>query len=466
MMISKWCILFFLLLAARGASAWTTGVGRGASSAFPPSSSSSIRAPPPGAARLGPPLAFAEDARHHPLFSSSTTTRLHGSKQVAAQAVVETARRGAPSWPPSKTTVIAWVLATLLMREWWIKTPVWLQKLLLRPLKRLIVSPLRKLTRRIVTTTRGNSDPATTTSESAERREQAQKKVQFFSDSSDEDDSDTVVGKLSAIMALAQSTTDSVAKFEGFRMQGALLASLKMVQDSKKTTAELWDKFYESSGKPLFVSDATTEIDADLEVVVPEGEDVAASPPSTSNTIKVDDSPEARKELLEKWIDLLHLADWAYLEETNEIRSKLTELAANNTEYKWSLVRHVKTDEPGRVGHYLALDTESKTALISVKGTSALSDMITDACGVPVRFNVTTENGDGLFTNTTSTVSCHEGILDASLALAEDVQPLVENLFLPAGYRVLLIGHSLGMSLVYSSRFFYVPSILSVVLTL
>jgi len=385
--------------------------------------------------------------------------------------VVETARRRVPppSWPPSKTTVIAWVLAALLCREWWSKTPVWLQKLLLRPLKRLIVSPLRKFTRRIVTTTRGNSDPATTTSESAERREQAQQKVQFFSDSSDDEDedvADTVVGKLSAIMALAQSTTDSVVKFEGFQMQGALLASLKMVQDSKKTTAELWDKFYESSGKPLFVSDATTEIDADLEVVVPEGEDVAAPPP-TSNTIEVDDSPEARKELLEKWIDLLHLADWAYLEETNEIRSKLKELAANNTDYKWSLVRHVKTDEPGRVGHYLALDTESKTALISVKGTSALSDMITDACGVPVRFNVTTENiGDGLSTSTTSTVSCHEGILDASLALAEDVQPLVENLFLPAGYRVLLIGHSLGMSLVYSSRFFYVPSILSVVLTL
>lgn len=290
-----------------------------------------------------------------------------------------------------------------------------------------------------------------TGTDSEERIEQAKGKVQFFTDSSNDDDvddddtdeADTVVGKLSAIMALAQSTTDTV-QFEGFQLQGALLASLQMVQDSKRTTAELWDQFYESSGQPLFVSrssSSSSSLDAVADFLPGENTETAAAAPPIAT--QVENSPEARTKLIEKVIDLLHLADWAYLEETNEIRTKLKEQAANNTDYHWSLVRHVKTDEPGRVGHYLALDSQSKTALISVKGTSALSDMITDACGVPVRFNVTEHNEDGE-AYTYSTVSCHEGILDASLALAEDVQPLVEHLFLPAGYRVLLIGHSLG----------------------
>jgi len=473
---SSWCVILLLLLASWSVTAWSAA-GRSSlrahhddlrRSARSSSSSVSFSSPSSLAARVGKPRGWSPcggdggslqpppSIHPHQFFelnptSRRSTTRLYQSvggaspKQVATRAAVETARSG--GWPPSKATVIAWVLAALLLRERWSKTPVWLQKLLLWPFKKLVATPLRKLRRRFwksqsVMVAGNESNRAVTDSE--DRIEQAKGKVQFFTDSSDgdvddDDEADTVVGKLSAVMALAQSTTDTV-QFEGFQLQGALLASLQMVQDSKRTTAELWDQFYESSGRPLFVNRSITGIEAAADILPGENTETAAAP---SIAMEVEDSPDARAKIIEKWIDLLHLADWAYLKETNDIRTRLKELAANNTDNDWSLIRHVKTDEPGRVGHYLALDSQSKTALISVKGTSALSDMITDACGLPVRFNVTelNENGEA---DTYSTVSCHEGILDASLALVDDVQPLVEHLFLPAGYRVLLIGHSLG----------------------
>lgn len=127
-------------------------------------------------------------------------------------------------------------------------------------------------------------------------------------------------------------------------------------------------------------------------------------------------------------------------------------LTTTNAADGWHLVRHMKTDEPGRVGHYIALNRQQNVAVIAVKGTSALSDMVTDACGVAVRYtlNSTAEevqsSDERIDTASTSTtlLSCHQGILDASVNLVEDVQPLIEHLFLPAGYRILLVGHSLG----------------------
>ena len=338
---------------------------------------------------------------------------------------------------------------------------MWIKKLVMWPFKELTRRPLRKLLQMVPArfTSNVNSTNALTgldaevQTNAIDNNEQQGGKsslenVPFINDTPADDNNDiadTVVGKLSAIMALAQSTTDAVP-FEGWQLQGALLASLQMVQDSRRTTAALWDQFYESSGQPLFTSSAKDSDDA------PESEAGASS--LYSSTLKVnlelENTTEARNELIQRWIDLLHLADWAYLEETSAIRGKLQELNANNTDdYEWSLVRHVQSDEPGRVGHYLALDRKSRTALIAVKGTSALSDMITDACGVPVRFNVTQcddaiEKRTKTTASSITTVSCHEGILDASLALTDDLQPLVEQLFLPAGYRVLLIGHSLG----------------------
>jgi hypothetical protein len=266
-----------------------------------------------------------------------------------------------------------------------------------------------------------------------DRLEKALQKDSFFGGSGGKDDegnaSDDIVHKLQNVMTLAQTATSSVVFNQSpFQMQAALLVMLQMVDQSKKQTASLWNDFYESSGKPLFQEDTLQLLEWQ--------EDVMTTTDAVVNPNK--------EEVLNTLIDQLHLSDWAYLEETVDIRCKLKEQTMNSAAgYQWHLIRHVKTNEPGRVGHFMALDRNAKVALISVKGTSALSDMITDACGVPVRYNMTeiSESGEA---GDTTTVSCHEGILDASLAMAEDVQPLVEELFLPAGYKVLLVGHSLG----------------------
>lgn len=177
---------------------------------------------------------------------------------------------------------------------------------------------------------------------------------------------------------------------EGYALQGAVLATLQAM-DTKDNAAEEWNTYYSSAGEPYEIADKTQLIDG------------------------------------------LHLSDWGYLEETTQLRRYLQGL-------NFTLIRHVRTDEPGRVSHYVAMDPKEKLALIVVKGTSELGDLVTDACGVPARHNLTGSFADGAPLN----ISCHEGILEASLNLAEDVQPLVEELLVPAGYRIRLIGHSLG----------------------
>ena len=89
---------------------------------------------------------------------TSCTTRLYykaHSKTIAttASAALEvivpgSTRRLWPLSPPSRSTTIAWILAALLVREWWSKTPGWLQDLLLWPFKKLLVKPFRKLKQR------------------------------------------------------------------------------------------------------------------------------------------------------------------------------------------------------------------------------------------------------------------------------------------------------------------------------
>ena len=197
-----------------------------------------------------------------------------------------------------------------------------------------------------------------------------------------------LAGKLGTLLSMAKEQLQS--PLEGFALQGALLATLH-VMDKKGDAADEWNSYFSSAGDPYPLKDANELLDG------------------------------------------LHLSDWAYLSETAELRRYLQGL-------NFTLVRHVQTDEPGRVGHYVAMDPIEKIAFIVVKGTSELNDMITDACGVPVRYNLTTQYSEG----SPSNISCHEGVLTASLDLADDVQPLVEELFVPAGYRIRLIGHSLG----------------------
>lgn len=269
--------------------------------------------------------------------------------------------------PPTRSTMLNLVLATLLARMWWkYSVPTWIKRNVYKVLPRQWAPARQKVT--------GSEKAAPEMSPEGEGGG-------LFS-------LPALASKLGNLFNMASEQLQS--PLEGFALQGALVATLD-VMDKKGEAADEWNSYFSSAGEPYVVKD-TTEL-----------------------------------------LDGLHLSDWAYLEETTELRRYLQGL-------NFTLVRHVKTDEPGRVGHYVAIDPKNKLALVSVKGTSEINDMITDACGVPVRHNLTNAYADA----GPLKISCHEGVLTASLDLADDVQPLVEELFVPSGYHIRLIGHSLG----------------------
>jgi hypothetical protein len=109
----------------------------------------------------------------------------------------------------------------------------------------------------------------------------------------------------------------------------------------------------------------------------------------------------------------------------------------------YDLIKHDVTVLPGYLGHYVALsrNTEKqKVALIGVKGTSTLEDMITDMCGAAISYEL-----PGPFTpDGHTTIRAHEGILLSTRRLVDQLQPLVEKLLVPQEYKIVIVGHSLG----------------------
>ena len=143
-----------------------------------------------------------------------------------------------------------------------------------------------------------------------------------------------------------------------------------------------------------------------------------------------DVSVEDLKELSEG----VDLAEWAYEEKYAILKKKL-----RSRDYV--LLRHEMSCEPGRVGHYIAINHRRKVALIGLKGTSTFSDLVTDAAGKPVEYILENSFDES---HPSKTIQCHEGIWTAALTMAEDLEELISNLFLPSGYKVLICGHSLG----------------------
>lgn len=147
------------------------------------------------------------------------------------------------------------------------------------------------------------------------------------------------------------------------------------------------------------------------------------------------DTAEVKAQELKDLKQNLNFADWAYLSKTKELEINLASCA-------YSLLKHEKVVEAGNVGYYIAIDPETKTALIGVKGTSSLSDMLTDCCAATAK--QTLEQSFIADDDSFKEIFAHEGILISSNALAKSLEPFVKNLFLPLQYRLLLCGHSLG----------------------
>jgi len=135
--------------------------------------------------------------------------------------------------------------------------------------------------------------------------------------------------------------------------------------------------------------------------------------------------------------DMFELADLAYDEHKDgEIKQVLKGMGYN-------LIKHDTTAVPGYTGHYIALNSDSskeKTAVIGVKGTSNFEDFLTDLCASSVQYNLTHPFYDG----GSNTLRCHEGVYISSQRLFEELLPVVKNLLIPSGYKITIVGHSLG----------------------
>ena len=139
-------------------------------------------------------------------------------------------------------------------------------------------------------------------------------------------------------------------------------------------------------------------------------------------------------------------ADWAYDEST------LGLLQENLEREGFSLLRHDKTQVSGHLGHYVAISKRRNLAVIGIKGTSSLEDMLNDCCGLAVTHNLEAPFIPGGNTS----IRFHEGVLISSRRLADDLQDFIEELLLPSSYQILVVGHSLVSDNCFYGCFFHI----------
>ena len=142
-------------------------------------------------------------------------------------------------------------------------------------------------------------------------------------------------------------------------------------------------------------------------------------------------------DMLDGMDEAFELADLAYDEHKDgSLKEVLKDMGYN-------LIKHDKTAVPGYLGHYIAINsdpTKEKVAVIGVKGTSNLEDFLTDMCASSIEYNITRPFYEG----GSDTLRCHEGVFISSQRLSEDLLPVIKNLLLPSGYKIVIAGHSLG----------------------
>lgn len=212
-------------------------------------------------------------------------------------------------------------------------------------------------------------------------------------DETDIGDLDNLFGKVGTVMKVMQSRVDEAS----FNLRGSFFAYLNLLRQLKKSGSPVHDVWYAQNA----VRNATVE---DLEPLPL----------------------------------LVEMADWAYDEDPSG--KSLKELLL---EQNYTLMKHDKTILPGYLGHYVAIPTDpnDKRALIGVKGTSGLEDLMTDLCGASVEVELDRPWQVG---SSTTTIRAHEGAAIATRRLTDDLRPLIQNLLLPQGYTLTLTGHSLG----------------------
>ena len=147
----------------------------------------------------------------------------------------------------------------------------------------------------------------------------------------------------------------------------------------------------------------------------------------------VEDPPERLVGEVREWMDF---ASAAYDVEEHALRPFLLSKG-------YHLVKHEAAADAGVTAHFLAFNAEEKKVVIGIKGTSTLADVVTDAVSESVALKSVVE-ARAVMGARPETVRCHEGIGRAATLLADELAPVLQELFLPQGYTIHITGHSLG----------------------
>ena len=136
------------------------------------------------------------------------------------------------------------------------------------------------------------------------------------------------------------------------------------------------------------------------------------------------DVEEQELETLTKYLDF---SEWAYNLDLSSLQQKLKSVG-------YQLVRH----DTDRVGHYIAVHHEKKQVVLAIKGTPSISDVLMDIIGKAVPHSI--QSADKSHRD----IRCHEGMYMAANMMLDDTLHLLEHLFLPQKYQLIICGHSLG----------------------
>ncbi len=153
--------------------------------------------------------------------------------------------------------------------------------------------------------------------------------------------------------------------------------------------------------------------------------------------------------------EMFELADLAYNEHVSGEDLKVVLKGMG-----YDLIKHDTTNPvPGYLGHYVAISRDNddgsllrednssslrkkkeKIAVIGIKGTSTFEDLLTDMCANSVEYTLDRP----FYQGGSNKLRCHEGVYISSQRLVADLLPLVKNLLIPSGYKIVIVGHSLG----------------------
>ena len=328
------------------------------------------------------------------------------------------------------------ILSILISREVWRFVPPWIKPRMKRFGKSLIkgvAAPLLLLRGRSKCNDDGNND-------NYQNSESQRWKVRAADDDDDDDSKDDItdlsnfITKVQRLMNAAKSKLDSLDEQQQneeenvYIRNASFLALLQMLNQIKSRRANSRDELYRAAGS----QDIPNEMFQNIDI-------------------------------------MFELADLAYNEHPSggDIKSVLKGMG-------YDLIKHdTATPVPGYLGHYIALSNDhhgndtsknesdleeegeeknlstpvssssskkEKIAVIGIKGTSNLEDFLTDMCANSEEYTL----DHPFYEGGSKTLRCHEGVYISSQRLVKDLLPLIQNLLLPSGYKIVVVGHSLG----------------------